>query len=211
LPAALRSSSAPSAAAFLLQTSLSLPPNPPKPSAASSARGGGESQELGLGSAGKSRWAAGETPKGVGSKARLPAAAAGSLPRLGAASTARASAESQRARACWRSGLVSHVAKLSGLGCEQVSAAKLLGRAAKFTSRKVAKPQSPKKQRKAANRTLPNQKSAFVCGHPRPIFIHCLAFFPRRLVHNQVFNPFFSSSARSAPMQWANICAQGTG
>ena len=36
-------------------------------------------------------------------------------------------------------------------------------------------------------------------------------FLPRRLVHNQVFSPFFSSSAGSAPMQRANICAQRDG
>ena len=36
---------------------------------------------------------------------------------------------------------------------------------------------------------------------------HCPAFLPSCLIHN----PVFSSSAGSSPMQWANICAQGTG
>jgi len=60
-------------------------PNSPKFDAVSSARGGEESQRLGLGSADVSRWAAGETPMGVGSKARLSPPAAGSLPRPGVA------------------------------------------------------------------------------------------------------------------------------
>jgi len=78
-----------------------VPPNSPRFGVASPARGGEESQGLGLGSAGEPRWATGETPMGVGSKASLSTAAAGSLPRLGVCPTARVSAESQRARVCW--------------------------------------------------------------------------------------------------------------
>jgi len=147
----------------------------------------------------------------VDPKARLSAAAAGSLPQARVCPTARVSAESQRAWACWHGGLVSHVAKLPGPVCKQVSAANLLGRAAKFTSRKVAKPQSPTKQRKVANLTLTNQKSAFVRGHPRPIFIHCLAFLPRRLVHNPFFTPFFRPALGLRPCRGLTSALSGTG
>ena len=68
LSAALRSYLASSAAASLLRICLSLPPNSPKSGAASPAQGGGESQRLGLGSAGESRWAAGETPMALARK-----------------------------------------------------------------------------------------------------------------------------------------------
>ena len=93
----MRSCLAPAAGRSLLQICSGVQPNLPKLSAASSAQGGGESQPLCLCSAGESRWAAGEMSMGVGPKASLPAAAAGSLPRLGVAPTARVSAESQRA------------------------------------------------------------------------------------------------------------------
>jgi len=134
LSAALQSCSAPSAVASLLQISLSLPPNPPKSGAASSAQGSEESQRLGLGSAGVSRWAAGKTPMGVSSKARLPAPATGSLPRLRVSPTTQVSQKSQRQFGCWQCGLVSHVAKVSGSGWGGVSAANLLGHAQKFAT-----------------------------------------------------------------------------
>jgi len=62
--------------------------------------------------------------------------------------TARVSAESQRQFGCWWSSLVSHVAKLSGPTCRQVSAAKLFGRAEKFATAQRGKSRlaSPKKR-----------------------------------------------------------------
>jgi len=111
--------------------------------------------------------------------------------------------------ACWRAGFVGHIAKFPGPGCEQVSAANLLGRVDKFISRKVAEPQSPKKQRKAANLTLTNQKSAFVRGHPRPIFIRCLALLPSRLLHNPIFTPFFRPALGLCPCSGLTSALKG--
>jgi len=137
----------------LLQIWLRLPPNSPKLGAASLARRGKESQRPCLCSAGEPRWATDETPMGVGLPASLPPPAAGSLPRLGVLSTARVSQESQRARAFWRRGLVSHVAKLPGPDCEQVSAANLLGRAEKFATAQRCKCR-PARRRKSDTASL---------------------------------------------------------
>jgi len=130
----LRSCLAPAAGRSLLQIRSGVQGNSPRLSAARIARGGEESQPRHLCSAGESRWAVGETPMGVGLKASLSPSAVGSLPRLGFFPTARESAESRRQFGCWQRCLVGHVAKFPGLGCEQVSATNLLGRAAKFAT-----------------------------------------------------------------------------
>jgi len=142
LSAALRSGSAPSAAASLLRICLGLPPNSPRFGAASPARGGGESQRFCFCSASESSWAAGEMLMGVGSQAWLSAPAAGLFAQARCCPTARVSQKSQRARACWRGSLGGHVAKLPGPGCGQVSAANLLGRAEKFATAQRCKHRS---------------------------------------------------------------------
>jgi len=163
---------------------------------------------------------------GVGSKARLSAPVAGSLAQAWGCPTVRVSQKSQQACVCWRDGLVSHVAKSFGPACGQVSAANLLGRAGKFATvqRERCCPASPKKRMAGPRSGGHGLSSAGGRTSAWPLRAGVVFYF-RRLPKNLTtsprfcqgsrlqlnFQPLFSSSAGSAPMQWANICAQGTG
>jgi len=200
-----------------------VPPNPPRPDAASPARGGGESQRHCFCSARVSRWAAGEMPKDVGPKARLPAPAAGSLPRLGVCPTVRVSAESQRAfrllaarsRQPRCEGVWPRLR--AGLCCKSARACREIrhGSAQQVPSGEAKKVSHGVPAHRAWTVASGWSNNGLVSAVGRGILLsssakkvhHCPAFLPSCLIHN----PVFSSSAGSSPMQWANICAQGTG
>ena len=129
-------------------------------------------------------------------------------------------------RACWRSGLVSHVAKLPGSGCVQVSAANLLGRAGKFATAQRGKfrSASPKNAWPGLGLAgMPRQQQVVkqrlgLCGRAwYSIFVACkqssllAGAFTKLFCSLPSFQPIFPSSARSSPMQRANICAQRDG
>jgi len=139
--------------------------------------------------------------------------------------TARVSAESQRAWACWRGGLVSHVAKLPGPGCGQVSAANLLGRAEKFATAQRGKWRlaSPKKPHGRASvwRAWPVVSgwlnSGLASAGGRGILFsslakkvhNLLALLPSCLVHNPIFTPFFRPALGLRPCSGLTSALKG--
>ena len=173
------------------------------------------------------RIATGGEPKDVGPKARLSPPAIGALPQARGCPTARVSTESQRAFRLL-AGAVSSATLRSSLApvCEQVSAAKLLGRAEKFATaqRDKHRPASPKKLMvgpwfsgrclsSAGGQTAawPLRTGVVFYFHRLPKkfitswrFCHGVSFTTQFVTH-------FLTSAGSAPMQRANICAQRDG
>jgi len=225
--AALRSGSAPAAAASLLRQSFGRATKSAKvwrgkshserqrKSTARSRLSGRVS--LGCGRDADGRW---PTRQVVSGCRRVVAQARGLPHRSGPAQKVSDSL------AAGRRGLVSHVAKWPGPGCEQVSAANLPGRAGKFATAQRGKSRlaSPKKRMVGPRSSERGQFPASGQTTAWPLRTDVVFYFcrlPKKFItawrfcqvvlFTTNFQPLSSSSARSAPMQWANICTQGTG
>jgi len=116
---------------------------------------------------------------------------------------------------------------VSGLDCEQVSAANLLGRAEKFATAQRNKPRSSSQKKLMAGPQFgrrglsadrwSNTGLASAVGRgilflsPAKKVHNVLAFLPRHLVHNQIFTPFFRPAPGLHPCSGLTSALSGTG